>query len=184
MHTTSRLGLVLTILLAAVLVACSGSTAASPSAPASPPPATDAPTDAPPTASPTSAAPTAETPTDEPSMGSELVTVAETGLGHVLVGADGRTLYLFTPDSAGEPTCYDDCATNWPPLLADGEISVGAGLDDSDFSTVERTDGTMQVKVGDWPLYYFAGDAAAGDTNGQGVGEKWYVVSPTGEMIQ
>ena len=179
MHTTPRLVLVLTILLTTVLAACSSSAGASPSVPASQPPASEAPSDAPATASPTTA-----TPTDEPSTDSELVTVADTDLGQILVGADGRTLYLFTPDTAGESTCYDECATNWPPLLADGEISVGAGLDDSDFSTVERTDGTLQVKIGEWPLYYFAGDAAAGDTNGQGVGEKWYVVSPTGEMIQ
>ena len=178
MHTTPRLGLLLTILLAAVLAACSSSAGASPSAPASQPPASEGPTASP------SEAPTAGTPTEEPSTGSEIVTVADSDLGQILVGADGRTLYLFTPDTAGESTCYDECATNWPPLLADGEITVGAGLDDSDFSTVERTDGTMQVKIGEWPLYYFAGDAAAGDTNGQGVGEKWYVVSPAGEMIQ
>ncbi len=179
MHTTPRLGLLLTVMLAAILVACSSPAGASPSAPASQPPASEAPTE-----EPSSAAPTAETPTDEPSAGSEIVSVAESDLGQILVGEDGRTLYLFTPDTAGESTCYDECATNWPPLLADGDITVGAGLDDSDFSTVERTDGTMQVKIGEWPLYYFAADTAAGDTNGQGVGEKWYVVSPTGEMIQ
>jgi predicted lipoprotein with Yx(FWY)xxD motif len=69
-------------------------------------------------------------------------------------------------------------------LLAEGEITVGEGLDDSDFSAVARTDGTMQVKIGEWPLYYFANDAAAGDTNGQGINEVWYVVSPSGEAIK
>jgi predicted lipoprotein with Yx(FWY)xxD motif len=42
---------------------------------------------------------------------------------------EGRTLYLFTNDADGVPTCYDDCATNWPPLLATGEVAVGTGLD-------------------------------------------------------
>ena len=41
-----------------------------------------------------------------------------------------------------------------------------------------------QVKAGAWPLYYFANDAAPGDTNGQDVGDVWYVVSPTGEPIE
>ena len=36
---------------------------------------------------------------------------------------------------------------------------------------------------GDWPLYYFAADAAAGDTTGQGVGEKWFVVGADGALI-
>jgi predicted lipoprotein with Yx(FWY)xxD motif len=105
-------------------------------------------------------------------------------LGQILVDGEGRTLYLFKPDADGEPTCYDDCAAAWPPLLAEGEITVGEGLDDSDFSTATRTDGGEQVKVGDWPLYYFANDAAPGDTNGQGLNEVWYVVSPSGEAIE
>ena len=35
-----------------------------------------------------------------------------------------------------------------------------------------------------WPLYYFHEDAAAGDTNGQGLGGVWFLVSPTGEAIE
>lgn len=116
--------------------------------------------------------------------GGETVAVADSSLGKILVDGEGRTLYLFTPDEAGTPTCYDQCASNWPPLTAQGEVTVGAGLDDSDFSTVARTDGGMQVKVGNSPLYYFANDSAPGQTNGQGVGGKWYVVSPDGQPIK
>ena len=36
----------------------------------------------------------------------------------------------------------------------------------------------MQVAINGSPLYYFAKDAKAGDTNGQGVGGKWFVASP------
>lgn len=110
--------------------------------------------------------------------------VADSGLGEILVDAQGRTLYLFTPDEAGEPTCYDACAATWPPLLADGEITVGEGLDDADFSTAARTDGGEQVRIGNWPLYLFANDAAPGDTNGQGVNDVWLVVGPDGEPIR
>ena len=28
------------------------------------------------------------------------------------------------------------------------------------------------------PLYFFKNDTVPGDANGQGVGDKWYVVSP------
>ena len=45
-------------------------------------------------------------------------------------------------------------------------------------------DGTVQATVNGFPVYYFANDAAAGDTNGQGVGGNWYVVGADGELIQ
>jgi predicted lipoprotein with Yx(FWY)xxD motif len=180
MHTKPRIGLVLVTVLAAVLAACSNTGAtASPSAASAPPAAS--PSD-PPAAT---ASPTAETPTESAaSGGGETVAIADSSLGQILVDGEGRTLYLFKNDTAGESVCYDECEANWPPLLATDEVTVGAGLDDSDFSTVARTDGTMQVKVGDWPLYYFTPDTAAGDTNGQGVGDVWYVVSPAGEAIE
>jgi len=183
MHTTPRAGLVLLTLVAAVVAACSGS-AATASPPTAPPP-TQSPAASPTESPEATASPATESPTSTaPAAGVETVAIADSGLGQILVDGDGRTLYLFQADADGEPTCYDQCEDNWPPLVAEGEIAVGAGLDDSDFSTVARTDGTMQVRIGDWPLYYFAADAAPGDTNGQGVGDVWFVVSPTGEAIQ
>ena len=112
--------------------------------------------------------------------------VAESDLGQIIVDGEGKTLYMFDPDSAGTPTCYDDCATAWPPLLADDAASVtaGAGLDASKITVVARTDGGSQVKYGNWPLYYFANDAAAGDTNGQGLNDVWWVVGADGEPIK
>jgi predicted lipoprotein with Yx(FWY)xxD motif len=104
--------------------------------------------------------------------------------GQILVDGAGRTLYAFTNDTAGDSVCYDQCATNWPPLVVTGEISVGSGLDDADFTMTTRTDGSKQVKSHQWPLYYFGGDAAAGDMNGQGLSSVWYVVSPSGELIK
>lgn len=160
--------LFLPILAVVALTACT-SPAASPSVAA-------------PTASPTPAASPGES---SPATGSATVMVADNpDHGQILVDGEGRTLYLFMPDEAGTPTCYDDCAIAWPPLLAEGEITVGAGLDDSDFSTAPRTDGGDQVKIGNWPLYYFASDAAPGETKGQGLQGIWFVVSPSGEAIK
>jgi predicted lipoprotein with Yx(FWY)xxD motif len=50
--------------------------------------------------------------------------------------------------------------------------------------TISLPDGTTQVTYNGWPLYYYIDDAAAGDANGQGVGGVWFLVSPTGEMIE
>lgn len=114
------------------------------------------------------------------------VEVADSSLGDILADPEGNTLYMFVPDQEanGEPTCYDDCADAWPALEATGDLVAGEGLDQSLLASVERTDGTTQVTYNDLPLYYFSGDEAAGDTNGQGLQDVWYVVSPEGEPIQ
>ena len=111
-----------------------------------------------------------------------MVEVASSELGEILV-SNGMTLYLFTPDDAGAPTCYDQCAQTWPPLVASGDVTTGAGLDEALLGTVPRDDGGEQVTVNGWPLYFFANDAEPGDTNGQGIGDNWWVVAPDGEPI-
>jgi predicted lipoprotein with Yx(FWY)xxD motif len=171
MHALSRLTLALLLPLALFVAACSSS-GASPSA--------AAPTEAPASEAPASEAPASEAPASEaPTTGT--VNLSENALGMILTDAEGKVLYGFTNDTGGVPACYDDCAAAWPPLT--GEATVGAGLDAALLTTVERTDGTTQLKYGDWPLYYFANDAAAGDTNGQGLNEVWFVIGADGALI-
>jgi len=98
-----------------------------------------------------------------------------------LVDGKGMTLYLFTQDSPGKTTCYDQCATYWPPLLTSGTPTAGTGVDASKFGTVTRTDGTTQVTYNGWPLYYFAKDKQPGDTTGDGVQKVWYLITPSGD---
>ncbi len=104
-------------------------------------------------------------------------------LGSFLVDANGMTLYLFTKDSPTTTTCYDKCATNWPPLLTTGAPVAGEGVDASKLGTITRTDGAVQVTYNGWPLYYYAKDKAPGDIVGQGVGDVWFVVSAAGDQI-
>jgi predicted lipoprotein with Yx(FWY)xxD motif len=113
------------------------------------------------------------------------IDLADNDLGKILVGADGRTLYVFTADSGGKSSCTGDCLANWPALTSDGAPTLGAGLDGEDFGSITREDdGSTQVTFYGMPLYYFAGDAAAGDTKGQGLADKWYVVDADGKMIK
>ena len=66
-----------------------------------------------------------------------------------------------------------------------GPATAGEGADEAMLGTAARPDdGSEQATYNGWPLYYFAQDAAPGDTNGQGIGENWWVVDPaTGEAI-
>ena len=110
------------------------------------------------------------------------VQVADSDLGSILVDSAGMTLYLFEADTDGSSTCYDDCATAWPALVDDAPVA-GDGVDDALLGTTERDDGDVQVTYDGQPLYYFASDEAVGDTNGQGVGDVWYVVDAAGTAI-
>jgi predicted lipoprotein with Yx(FWY)xxD motif len=148
---------------------------------------------APPTAAASVAAPSVAASEPAPSAAASSAASASTGatialkttsLGTIIVDAQGRTLYKFDNDTAGTSTCYDQCAANWPALVATGTPTAGTGLDASKLTTVDRTDGTKQVKYGEFPLYYFAADKAAGDTNGQGKGKIWWVVGADGKAIE
>jgi predicted lipoprotein with Yx(FWY)xxD motif len=113
--------------------------------------------------------------------GTTPVTTGSTALGNVLVDADGLTLYGRTTEANGMPTCVDACAEAWPPLTVAGS-SLPAGLDAKVFSVVSRPDGSHQLRAGKWSLYRYAGDATAGETNGQGSGGVWFVVTPSGTL--
>ena len=125
----------------------------------------------------------AATTTTTPASATAPVTTASTSLGNALVDAEGRTLYGFTKDANGTPTCVDGCATAWPPALVPSD-QLPAGLDAAVFSVVARPDGTHQLEAGTWPLYRFAGDDKAGDVNGQGSGGNWFVAAPDGTLIK
>lgn len=113
------------------------------------------------------------------------VSVSEAGeLGEVLVGATGLTLYGFAKDVNGESTCVDACATAWPALIDDGSFTPPAGMDPALFTTIVRPDGSKQIKAGKWPLYFYAGDGSPGETNGQGVGGDWFVVSDDAKLVK
>ncbi|MEX0863657.1 MAG: hypothetical protein WD269_02135 [Acidimicrobiia bacterium] len=113
--------------------------------------------------------------------GGDGVTTANTDLGTILVDPDGRTMYVFTQDTEGESTCYDDCAALWPSVPADAPI--GSGLDASLFGSTTRTDGASQLTLDGQPLYIYTPDTAPGDTLGQGFGGVWFVVGADGAMI-
>ena len=91
----------------------------------------------------------------------------------ILVSPDGKTLYTFAKDTAGKSNCNDGCAAAWPPFTV-----ANAALAGGDYSIVTREDGTRQWAYKGMPLYFYAGDAKPGDTNGEGKGGVWSTVKP------
>jgi predicted lipoprotein with Yx(FWY)xxD motif len=100
-------------------------------------------------------------------------------VGYYLTNGSGWTLYLYTRDlpNNGTSACYGACAKTWPAFYS-ANINVPLGVNASNFGTITRTDGTKQSTYNGWPLYYFAPDKAAGETNGQGIAGVWYAISP------
>jgi predicted lipoprotein with Yx(FWY)xxD motif len=106
-------------------------------------------------------------------------TASDPKLGDFLVAANGLSLYLYTKDAPNTSNCYDQCATNWPPLLvSSGDPTAASGVS-GQLGTTTRKDGSKQVTYNGVPLYFWAKDAKPGDTLGQGVGNVWFVVPPT-----
>ncbi|MDT4948934.1 MAG: hypothetical protein QOJ37_1529 [Pseudonocardiales bacterium] len=104
----------------------------------------------------------------------------------VLTDSAGRALYLFGSDTSTKSTCSGACATAWPPLTAKGAPTAGPGAKAADLATITRPGGTKQVTYAGHPLYYFAGDNAAGQTNGEAstaFGAPWYLLAPSGQQI-
>lgn len=100
--------------------------------------------------------------------------------GTFLTGEDGRTLYTFKKDTApNASTCDGGCANAWPPftIADDDTLKAGDGVT-GNLATFDRGDGSKQVSYDGAPLYYFGGDKAAGDTNGQGLNGVWFVAAP------
>jgi predicted lipoprotein with Yx(FWY)xxD motif len=102
--------------------------------------------------------------------------------GGFLTGDDGKSLYVFAKDTTpNQSACTtDSCVQNWPAFTLESDESVVAGDGvTGTIATFARTDGSMQVSYNGAPLYYFAGDAAAGDTNGNGLANgAWTLAKP------
>jgi predicted lipoprotein with Yx(FWY)xxD motif len=68
--------------------------------------------------------------------------------------ATGKALYTFNSDAGdGKSTCSGECATKFPPLLAEAS-AVASG----DWSIVSREDGTKQWAYQGMPLHRYSGE--------------------------
>ncbi len=164
---------------AALLLAACGAAATPTPVPATPAPA--ATPSAAPSETPEASAEPSQSPEASASADEYKVTVATSAKdGTYLAGTDGMALYIFKKDTGSTSACTDSCADNWPPFTVEAGESATAGDGvTGTFATIDRADGTKQVTYNGAPLYYFAADKAAGDTNGQGINDVWFLATPT-----
>jgi predicted lipoprotein with Yx(FWY)xxD motif len=105
---------------------------------------------------------------------------AEVGGVTVLTDAQGRTLYLFAPDTPSASACTGSCIAYWPPVT--GNPMAGPGVTGR-LGTIKRPGGATQATYDGHPLYTYIGDSARGQANGNKLdlnGGYWYEVRVSG----
>ncbi|MFJ4817987.1 SCO0930 family lipoprotein [Streptomyces sp. NPDC088801] len=111
-------------------------------------------------------------------------------LGEIVIDKNGMTVYRFMKDSQWpmKTACTGDCLEKWPVIApVDEKDTKGIDLQGSTpnrgYVVFDRPDGIKQQTIDCIPIYTFAGDKKAGDTNGQGVGGTWYAIRPDGKPV-
>jgi len=108
----------------------------------------------------------------------ETVKTASGSQGTVLVNSSGMTLYHLSGEQGGKFICSNSACTGiWHPLTVTAGTTPSGAV--GSLSTVKRPDGTVQVTYKGTPLYTFASDHQAGETNGEGIKDvgTWTVVT-------
>jgi len=116
------------------------------------------------------------TPEQDPQTNSVRLS-ADTTFGNILTDSNGMSLYFFSRDTKDNSACMGGCRDAWPIFYV-ADLTLDSDLESSDFGVITRADGDKQNTYKGWPLYYFANDNAPGDTNGDGVGNNWYIAKP------
>ena len=150
--------LTIVLLLAMAVAACGGSTSSSGS-----------------TSNPT---PVATTPRSSNALIKTSTATVNGKSEMILTNAQGKTLYYFKPDTATTSACTSSCADNWPPLLATGSNTPTSATSLPGKLTMQTTANGNQVEYNGHLLYTFAGDSGPGQTKGEGLFGKWFVVTP------
>lgn len=115
-----------------------------------------------------------------------VITTHAGSAGAFLTDGSGRTVYLWAKDGMNMSACSGACVAAWPAVPATGKLTASGGVKASDLGTITRSGGAKQATYDGHPLYYYAGDSAAGQTNGQGsdnFGAQWWLVAPSGAKI-
>ncbi|SEB61177.1 Predicted lipoprotein with conserved Yx(FWY)xxD motif [Paramicrobacterium humi] len=132
-----------------------------------------------------SEAPAAESSTaPNTSASSEVaLSTADSSIGTIVVDGTGKAVYQFDNDTQNgdSSSCTGQCAANWPAVPGSDAPKLDGVT--GEVGTITGVDGEPQLTLNGWPLYYYVGDNAAGDTYGQGLQGIWWVLTPAGKPI-
>jgi len=118
-----------------------------------------------------------DNPSGQPVVENNVLLSSNSSFGNIITDSLGKTLYFFSTDADGTSGCSSGCIANWPIFYKDS-LRLASGLNISDFGTIMRSDGQKQTTYKGWPLYYYSGDAYAGDVKGDKMGGAWFVAKP------
>ena len=136
------------------------------------------------TSSASAAAPSSSSSAASSSSEVETLKTSTVGGQTIVVDGDGKTVYFYTVDHAGETksACTGGCATLWPAVTSASAPTLQGVT--GKIGSITTADGKQQVTVNGMPIYYYAKDTSPGQVNGQGVAGVWYVLGADGSMIQ
>jgi predicted lipoprotein with Yx(FWY)xxD motif len=104
------------------------------------------------------------------SKGVVVSTAKSSKYGTILVS--GKSLYTLKPSATA---CNAACVSIWPELVLPKGVTkakAGSGVSASKLGTVKRSGGVLQVTYSGKALYFFSGDGASGQVNGN-VSDTW-----------
>jgi predicted lipoprotein with Yx(FWY)xxD motif len=105
--------------------------------------------------------------------------VVHQGLGKILVDSAGKTVYIFSGDSANHATCTGRCASIWPPVTIPKGAKPRGGPGVNHLGTI-KSGKRLQVTWYKHPLYTYTLDTGPGMVNGNGVKQgsnTWFVAT-------
>ena len=92
---------------------------------------------------------------------------------------DGFALYTFDFDSKNTSACSDSCKVAWPAFIpSEGDMPIG------DFTIIDREDGNKQWAYKEMPVYFYAGDTAKSEINGDNLFDVWHIIKPEAAIIE
>jgi predicted lipoprotein with Yx(FWY)xxD motif len=120
---------------------------------------------------------TSNPPVDNTPKGTSVKLASSTKFGSIMTDSLGKSLYFFSLDANGTSGCTGDCIAAWPVFYKE-HLTIDTSLKAADFGVITRADGSKQTTYKGWPLYYYVGDAKAGDITGDALNNVWFIAKP------